>query len=332
MAILLLTSPDDTAADRVEAELRRRGAHVVRFDDKPFPSAASITLRCASGTALRHSIPGVPLGDIHSAWDRRPRTATPPPHITDSLLRAHIEREASWFMDDVWETLDCHWFPARRLVIRRAEHKASQLQAAVALGLEIPPTIITNDPRELLDFYREHGGDIVSKSFMHPAVPAEEGETSNFWVARTEPVTRRDIAHVQAVRDCPVIFQAYVPKRVELRVTIVGTQLFPMEIHSQDTNRTRYDWRRYDLAHTVHRRHELPAEVERKLLAFMAHFGLEYGAADLIVTPDGRYVFLEVNPNGQYGWAENMTGMPIGAAIADHLMAFDAARPVAALA
>ena len=61
----------------------------------------------------------------------------------------------------------------------------------------------------------------------------------------------------------------------------------------------------------------------------MAHFGLDYGAADLIVTPDGRYVFLEVNPNGQYGWVENMTGMPIGSAIADQLMEFDQSVPAA---
>lgn len=324
MAILLLTAPDDTAADRVEAELRRRGASVLRVDDKPFPARASISLRCTSGEGLRHTVCGESLHDIRSAWDRRPRTATPPPHITDHLLREHIDREASWFMDDVWETLDCHWLPARRLVIRRAEHKASQLRAAAALGFDIPPTLITNDPAELLNFYREHEEGIVSKSFMYPSVAAEPGETTNYLVARTEPVTRRDITHFQSVRDCPVIFQAYVPKRVELRVTIVGRQLFATEIHSQDTNRTRYDWRRYDLAHTVHRRHELPDDVAARLLAFMREFGLSYGAADFIVTPDGRYVFLEVNPNGQYGWVENMTGMPIGNAIADHLMEFDA--------
>ncbi len=334
MSILLLTAPDDTAADRVEIELRRRGARVARFDDKPFPDRASISLHCSSASGMRHNVRAddVPaaLDDVRAGWDRRPRTSTVAAHITDPLLRAHLEREANFFLDDVWETLACTWLPARRSAIRRAEHKASQLQVAVALGLDIPPTLITNDPRELLDFYCEHGGEIVSKSFMYPSVAAEPGETSNFWVARTEPVSRRDITHAQGVRDCPVIFQAYVPKRVELRVTIVGQRLFATEIHSQDTNRTRYDWRRYDLAHTVHREHELPDEIAARLLAFMAQFGLCYGAADLIVTPDGRYVFLEVNPNGQYGWVENMTGMPIGSAIADQLMAFDEAG-VAAL-
>ena len=306
---------------------------MVRFDDKPFPARVSISLRCSTGNQVRHEVfaddlPAA-LHEVRSGWDRRPRTATPPDHVTDALLRAHIDREASYFLDDVWETLPCSWLPARRSLIRRAEHKASQLQVAARLGFDIPPTLITNDPRALLEFYREHRGEIVSKSFMYPAVAAEPGVTSNYWIARTEPVFRRDITHADSVRDCPVIFQAYVPKRVELRVTIVGRRLFATEIHSQDTNRTRYDWRRYDLAHTRHRRHELPDEIAGRLRTFMAHFGLGYGAADLIVTPDGRYVFLEVNPNGQYGWVENMTGMPIGSAIADQLMEFDHAVPAA---
>ena len=165
MAILLLTAPDDTAGDRVEQELRRRGADILRVDDKPFPARVDIALRCSTGHPVRHQIRSVgstiSLGDIRAGWDRRPRTATPPDHVTNPFVRAHIDLEASYFLDDVWETVDCRWLPARRSVIRRAEHKASQLQVASALGFEIPPTLITNDPRELVDFYREHGGNIV---------------------------------------------------------------------------------------------------------------------------------------------------------------------------
>ena len=48
--------------------------------------------------------------------------------------------------------------------------------------------------------------------------------------------------------------------------------------------------------------------------------GLCYGAIDMILTPDGRYVFIEINPNGQYLWIEQETGLPISAAICDLLM------------
>jgi glutathione synthase/RimK-type ligase-like ATP-grasp enzyme len=48
--------------------------------------------------------------------------------------------------------------------------------------------------------------------------------------------------------------------------------------------------------------------------------GLCYGAIDMVLTPDGRYVFLEINPNGQYLWIEEAAGLPISDAICDLLM------------
>jgi glutathione synthase/RimK-type ligase-like ATP-grasp enzyme len=55
-------------------------------------------------------------------------------------------------------------------------------------------------------------------------------------------------------------------------------------------------------------------------LQFMAYFGLNYGAIDIIVTTDDRYVFLEVNPVGEFFWLELYAGLPISHAIADLLL------------
>ena len=92
-------------------------------------------------------------------------------------------------------------------------------------------------------------------------------------------------------------------------------------IDSQATNRTRVDWRRYDLGHTPHRAIQLPPSIEGKLVALCRGLGLSYGAIDLIVTPEGEHVFLELNPAGQWHWIEQLTGLPISDAIADELVA-----------
>ena len=55
-------------------------------------------------------------------------------------------------------------------------------------------------------------------------------------------------------------------------------------------------------------------------MVLVRRLGLAYGAIDLVLTPDGRYVFLEINPNGQYLWIEQLTGLPISEAIAEWLM------------
>ena len=82
-------------------------------------------------------------------------------------------------------------------------------------------------------------------------------------------------------------------------MTVVGSAIFPAEIHSQHTYRTRHDWRRYDWDQTPYLPHELPAEVADRCLRLVRELGLCYGAIDLVLTPDGRYVFLEVSDNGR---------------------------------
>src|SRR5262249_3569975 len=136
----------------------------------------------------------------------------------------------------------------------------------------------------------------------------------------TEVVSRRDVGYAEAIRYCPLIFQAYVPKRVELRITVVGQQVFAAEIHSQQTNHTRHDWRHYDFHRTPYFAHPLPAEVQQCCLRLVERLGLCYGAIDMVLTPKGRYVFLEINPNGQYLWVEQETGLPISDALCDLLM------------
>jgi glutathione synthase/RimK-type ligase-like ATP-grasp enzyme len=189
------------------------------------------------------------------------------------------------------------------------------------MGFELPPTLITNDPDEFLDFYNQHNGNIISK-LLGIAFTKHIGAKFNRY---TEVVSKRNVGYAETVRYCPSIFQAYVPKKVELRITVIGEQVFAAEIHSQESHHTRYDWRRYDLYQTPHLPHDLPAEVRQLCVELTRKLGLCYGAIDMILTPDGRYVFIEINPNGQYLWIELLTELPITEALCDLLIAGNAA-------
>jgi glutathione synthase/RimK-type ligase-like ATP-grasp enzyme len=52
----------------------------------------------------------------------------------------------------------------------------------------------------------------------------------------------------------------------------------------------------------------------------MSELGLVFGAIDLICTPEGEHVFLEVNPAGEWGMLERELSLPISDAIAGALM------------
>jgi hypothetical protein len=323
--ILILTSGRDVQADHVEQKLRERGADFVRFDHGDFPSRAEVSLRFTAAGQTCHSIRRgeeiIDLDDLTAVWCRRPTPPVPHPEVRDKLSRDFVAMECRMFLQDAWDCLDCLWLPATPAVQDRAQLKAAQLKAAAALGFELPPTLVTNSPADFLEFYREHQGNVVSKLAAHAFFRVAWETFSRY----TEVVSRSDVGYAQAVRYAPVLFQAYVPKRVEIRITVVGREVFAAEIHSQASNHTRHDWRRYDHYTTPYLPHELPPNLERRCVQLVERLGLCYGAIDMVLTPDGRYVFLEVNPCGEFGWIEAATGLPISDAICDLLVS--GARP-----
>jgi hypothetical protein len=319
--LLIITSPDDVHADAAEVELRRRGAEYLRFDMSSYPARAAIRVEHgprASTSWLTIDGRDYPLHEMTAAWFRRPSRPTTTPQ-REAWMTGYATRESEQLLTDLWTQLPARWLPGPQWTIRRAGSKHLQLATARQVGLAIPPTLVTTDPAALRRFYREHDGRIIDKA---PSSLLAR-ERSNDFVRYTELVNPRDLVYAERLRSSPMLFQAYVPKRSELRVTVVGERVFAGEIQSQVTNRTRHDWRRFDHGHTPHRAHTLPPAVEASCVAIVRALGLAFGAIDLVLTPDGEYVFLEVNPNGQYLWIEHLTGLPITAAIVDHLLAED---------
>jgi MvdD pre-ATP grasp domain len=318
--ILILTEPTDQHADRVIELLTARGAEFVRFHPEDFPARASLSIGYTSRGQMRSLLrvgeTTIDLAQVKSVWTRRPRPPEPHEQIQDPVVREFVADECQSFLRDLWHALDCLWLPGVPAVIQRAQFKASQLRVAGELGLELPPTLVTNSPDEFLDFYRQHNGNIISKL----AGIGFQRAVGRTFIRYTEVVPKRAVGYATAIQYCPVILQAYVPKRLELRITVVGREAFAAEIHSQETHHTRHDWRRYDFGQTPHFVHDLPPEVRERCVRLVERLGLCYGAIDMILTPDGRYVFVEINANGQYLWIEQETGLPISAAICDLLM------------
>ena len=225
--------------------------------------------------------------------------------------RAFAYNECHAAITGLWSALDAHWVndPERDLV---ASRKVVQLKRAAELGMRVPRTCITNDPDEAAAFVEAEGPErTVYKSFLG---------SEDAW--RETRVMRPDErALLDNVRFAPVIFQEFIPAAVDVRVTVVGTELFPAAISSQET-RYPHDFR-MDLEAARIEPHILPDDVAGGLLALMASFGLTYGAIDLRLTPEGEYVFLEVNPAGQWLFVELRTGQPITDAVVGYLMAHD---------
>jgi len=315
--ILILSALEDEHVAYVTRKLDMLGRNYQWFDPANFPSQAEVLVSYEhSGLIrriLRYSNWELNLGTVTAVWDRRPHLPEAAPELKDEH-RKWVSETSSYFLDGLWETLDCRWVPGRRHDWQAAIEKTLPLDLAAQLGFNIPRTLVTNNPEEFLKFYSDCHGHVVSKA-QRGGIRRNGERYETF----TRVVQRRDAANYRSIRYAPVVFQEYVPKQVELRVTIVGSQVFAAEIQSQTNRVTRHDWRHYNLDHTPHFPHSLPVDIEVLCLRLVRALSLCFGAIDMILTPKGEYVFLEINPNGQWAWIEDLTNMPISSAIADLL-------------
>ncbi len=115
------------------------------------------------------------------------------------------------------------------------------------------------------------------------------------------------------------MFQEYIPKALELRITVIGDRIFPVAIYSQENPLTIEDWRKDQEGNLTYSEHKLPSNVEDMCRRLLREFGLQFGAIDMILTPKGDYFFLEINPNGQWAWIEEITALPMAKALIDLL-------------
>jgi len=151
-----------------------------------------------------------------------------------------------------------------------------------------------------------------------------DDENDREYVFYTRKVASASLADVpeEAFSQTVSFVLNYVEKLFELRVTVVSDKCFACKINSQtlDDEKGKIDWRQgydYGLEHEVY---DLPSEIEVQCIEYLETLGLNFGCFDFIVTPAGGYVFLECNPNGQWLWIEEATGMKISETIAEALM------------
>jgi len=182
------------------------------------------------------------------------------------------------------------------------------------IGLRVPQTLITNNPDLAWEFIKEYNHHVVVKATGAGWVYNEGGHDVTYVL--TNRLSQADLARLEEVQISPVTLQEEVPKAFEIRANVVGSRCLAIRIDSQKSEVSSVDWRRYDVANTPYLPHQLPANIETKCLRLCQTLGLEFGAIDLICTPSGEYVFLEVNANGQFLWAEQLSGVGVSNAIA----------------
>ncbi|MEU9405690.1 MvdC/MvdD family ATP grasp protein [Streptomyces sp. NPDC048281] len=306
MTVLVLTSEEDVTADMVIARLIDSGTPVFRVDPEHFPGRVNLTARSTAGGGTAGNITTehhrVELADIRSVWRRRPG---PPGHLV-TVQKEWVSLESEQAFYGALRALDLPWMNPPE-AIDRSRYKVWQLRAAQEAGFRTPRTLITTDPAAAKEFASGAGPIIVkSISGRHPEEPPLTMTTSE---------VPRD-ADFSGVAASPTCLQEKVDKHADVRLTVVGDTMFPCYISSP--GRT-LDWRFLPVEECTWKIKDVPDEIRKSALRYMAAAGLVYAAFDFAIDADGAFWFLEANANGQFGFVELATGVPISQTIADWL-------------
>ncbi|MFT4925951.1 MAG: glutathione synthase/RimK-type ligase-like ATP-grasp enzyme [Phenylobacterium sp.] len=309
--ILIISSSDDLHVDILIPRLEAKAARPFRLNLDTFPRDFELVQhfnqhQCSGAISHIPSGDTLDLDDIGAIWVRKNAEFN---FLSDDLgvqEEAYAREETKHTLFGLLYSLDCYWM-SHPLAMRGAQYKSEQMQRAIKAGFQIPTSIISNQPAAVKDFKHSLEGDMIFKAMSTAGLAADkvdEADRQSHGLPTTI-ISDDDMADIDAVAEVPCYFQAYIDKQYELRVTVVGEQVFAAKIDSQLDQRTKTDFRDFsvDIPYSAVK---LPAEIEQRCREFVHSYDLNYGALDLIVTPDNQYVFLENNPGGQFWFIEQL--------------------------
>jgi ATP-grasp ribosomal peptide maturase len=311
-SVLVVTDRYDPTADLVVEELNRRDVLVFRFDTSEFPTALTVGAeldadgwRGRAWTTRR----SMDLAAISGIYYRRPTAFTFHEDMSTGEQRwANVQARLGF--GGLLASL-APWLNHPHS-IGYAEYKPVQLQAAIMAGFRVPRTVVTNDPDTARAFVAEVG-QAVYKPFGGTAAITDTGGTHQVFATLVTSEQAGEVSVAYTMH----LFQAWVPKAYEVRLTVVDGRFFAARIDA-GSPAAHVDWRA-DYRSLAYTPIETPASVRAQATALLRRLCLRFAAMDFVVAPDGEWWFLEANPNGQWAWIETATEMPIASAVADAL-------------
>lgn len=310
--MIVITGHGDAHIPFVERHLREP---LIVFDIRELAEGKELSYRLVDDRTVV-SYGDTILDDVTGVWFRKPQAIPTDKLPVAAQFRAYsqdaLEKHSVLFLT-AFE--DATWV-SDYYALLRANNKNLQMTLARRLGFQVPDTVITSSPKVAQEFI-EGRPRCVSKS-LTPTYPEINGKQQILLTTLIDKGHRPDLSNLYLA---PSIFQEAIDAVHDIRVTIVGDQVFPAIMNSeveQEGKHTHTRDNRLGRPH-VEAFHEFPKEMADLCVAHNRALGLNFGAIDLLLDKRGVYWFLENNPNGQWAFVEDATGQPIGKALAELL-------------
>jgi ATP-GRASP peptide maturase of grasp-with-spasm system len=296
--VVILSSEDDQSTNDVIDWLNFYGKDFIRIN--PSDTIADIQINTSLG--FRFSVNGiiVDIANVSSFWYRRGTIKIETYQIQDDIfpfsnaLNKHLKIENNPINEFILNSLNQK--NGLGDYYNTDANKFGVLLKAKDVGLSIPPTLVTTKKVELREFII-HEGQAITKTMGAMIMAYENGNSLTSYTKRITLEHLHDLGETFS----PSLFQKEISKQYELRIFYLDGEFFSMAIFSQEDKQTAIDFRVYN--HVKPNRtvpFELPKTIKEKLRKLMVNCNYSTGSIDMIYTIDKEFVFLEINPIGQY--------------------------------
>lgn len=305
--VLVITNKTDLTSDLIVSRLKKRNISFYRLNTEELFKSCFLTLDFGQDSffifdsALNRKID---LREFSAVYFRRPKLPQVDIDVLSQEENLFLRKETYYVLEGVYKLLRGLYWVSPIHAIREAENKIYQLSLARRIGFIVPNSIITNIYEDAIDFYNKNDADCIIKPIKTGLVESSEKSMVLFTSKLKKKPERGQVESI------PVFLQNNVNKMCDVRVTMVGEKAFAVSIDSQSDEISSIDWRRADFP-LKHTRIELPDEIVEKSITLLRTLNLKFGALDFILDANGNFIFLEINPNGQWAWIEKEVGYEI---------------------
>jgi hypothetical protein len=308
-------------------QFEEKGLKYFYLDFVQFVAMGSVNVRIETGNTiavLTINDLKLDLKDVSVVLWNPPRFPAP---YTDFNMIPPIKGREEFLFKKRWSQLlkelrdlmgkGVEWIPSNPLNgSQEWQNKIGEYNLAEKAGLLVPPTLFTNDAKELKKFSQEYGKDLLLREFStppfsFPPIPIEIDKVS--------------LDHFEISPSC---FQPYIPKLHEYRVVMLFDKVYPCKIYSQDSDLSKHDWRVHDDAKVKWELSTLPEDLIIKLQKLKTELNLNWCSVDLIYGIDEKYYFLEMNRPGAHYWLDLFVGLDITKCIIDEVIERDLAEKI----
>lgn len=319
MVLCVTHSNDFYTVDIVINRLKELGIEVLRFNSDDFSYKIKFEYDNFSGNQRFKLLADdfeITSDKIQAVWYRKLWNVAIPENLDEEYTRIYNQEYLTMrnlFFDSL---KNIPWMNEMSIDHKISDNKFEQLDIAYKSGLKVPKSLFTNNSESVKNFfYSECDQQMIAK--LHGALSRSMSGNTPFFPTTT--IEEEDLEGLDSLIYCPMIFQEKIEKQYELRIIYVDGDFFTGKINAGNSIKGSTDWRAANDIRPSWENYDLPLDVCESIKIMMKAMNLFFGAIDMICDKNGQYIFLEVNPQGEWGMLQKDLGLKIGEAIAEKI-------------